>query len=78
MHVFGVDQIFLLVIIAFGAKTCEECRMTDNDNFLIFFDVSRAEVVLEEIPQLEAALIHFEGVLHTVGEFVIGKLQQVL
>lgn len=51
--------------------------MTDNHNFFIFFNMASLKVVTEEFSKLKASLIHFKGVLHSVGELIISQFEEV-
>ena len=77
MHMLRFNQVVFVMIETFGAKTSQECRMTHNNNLFIFFYVSSAEVMFQELSKLETALIHLKRVLHSIGKFIIGKLQKV-
>ncbi len=51
--------------------------MTHQYNFFVIFNGSALKVMPKEFSELETPFVHFEGILHSVREFIICKLQQV-
>jgi hypothetical protein len=75
MHMLWLYQVFLLMIIAFSRKACQEGGMTHENHFFVLFNRSALEVVFKEFPKLESSFIHFKGVFHSIREFIVCKLQ---
>jgi hypothetical protein len=70
-----LNQVFLLVIITLGRKTCQKGGMTHQYNFFVIFYWSALKVMPKEFSELETSFVHFEGILHSVREFIVCKLQ---